>query len=111
MGEPALHMLTLYRLTGFAVPEGFAGRPDHLVLLLEFMAHLVEHRGTADQAQFLADHLDWLAALAAAVASREPAPFYPAVLAAALAWVEQERQMLVPAARAGPTPRRCQSRR
>ncbi len=94
MGEPARHLLELYRLTGWTPPVEFAGRPDHLALELAFMAHLVEHFGPLDQVQFLDDHLDWLPDLLETATAWEPSPFYAAILTATQVWVEQDRRML-----------------
>lgn len=97
MGETAYHLLELYRMTGHSVPETFAGRPDHLVLELAFMAYLVDHHSPGEQLQFLTDHLDWLPELrkmAASIGECYLDPFYAAVLAAVEAWVEQDRRTL-----------------
>ena len=93
MGEPARHLLELYRLTGWTPPVEFASRPDYLALELAFMAYLVEYLGPVDQAQFLDDHLDWLPDLLQAAAEWDPAPFYATVLAATRVWIEQESIM------------------
>lgn len=90
MGEPARHLLELYRLTGWTLPVEFASRPDHLALELAFMGYLVECFGPVDQAQFLDDHLDWLPDLMQAAAGWEPSPFYATVLATTQVWIEQE---------------------
>lgn len=93
MGEPARHLLELYRLTGWTLPVEFASRPDHLALELAFMAYLVEYFGPVDHAQFLDDHLDWLPDLLQAAADWEPLPFYATVLATTQVWIEQESTM------------------
>lgn len=59
-GDPALHIQYLFRQFKLEFPEEYRAMPDHLTLLLEFLAFLLEH-GTSDQIQsFISDHFDWL---------------------------------------------------
>lgn len=59
-GDPALHIRYLFREFKLEFPEEYKAMPDHLTLLLEFMAFLVEH-GTPEQIQsYISDHFDWL---------------------------------------------------
>ncbi|MFN2364508.1 MAG: molecular chaperone TorD family protein, partial [Halarsenatibacteraceae bacterium] len=60
MGDWAHHMLHLYELLDFEIPEKFSFCPDHLMLELEFMSILVEEADHRDQLQFVQQHLDWL---------------------------------------------------
>lgn len=60
MSNRAMHMLYLYREAGLEVPEQFKMAPDHLTLLLEFMAFLCMNTTPDQQNQFIDDHLDWL---------------------------------------------------
>ena len=95
MGEPAHHLLEIYRLTGYTTPIEFAGRPDHLVSELDFMVYLMLKVGPEDQLQFLDDHLDWLPDLAQRAAAWEDrSPFYAHVVQATLLWVESDRRTL-----------------
>ncbi|MBF0609151.1 MAG: molecular chaperone TorD family protein [Candidatus Magnetobacterium sp. LHC-1] len=59
MGEPALHMLELYRHFGLEHDSEFNGRPDHLVLELDFLAFLYENYTQETAMQFIGDHLNW----------------------------------------------------
>lgn len=60
MGDPALHILEIFRALGLAVPEEFRSTPDHLVLELEILSWLYR-TGTESQARtFIQDHLDWI---------------------------------------------------
>ena len=60
MGDWAHHMLHLYDLFNFELPEEFSHCPDHLVLELEFMSLLVEEVEHEKQQQFIEQHLDWI---------------------------------------------------
>lgn len=60
MGDWAHHMLHLYDLLDFEIPEKFSFCPDHLMLELEFMSILVEEADHREQLQFIQQHLDWL---------------------------------------------------
>ncbi|MFV9510041.1 TorD/DmsD family molecular chaperone [Tepidibacillus sp. LV47] len=59
-GDSALHLKYLYEQFQLEIPEEFSNMPDHLTLLLEFLAFLIKE-GTDDQVkQLLMDHFDWL---------------------------------------------------
>ncbi|KJU86316.1 hypothetical protein MBAV_001505 [Candidatus Magnetobacterium bavaricum] len=60
MGEPALHMLELYRHFGLECGSEFNGRPDHLVLELDFLAFLYENYTEEAALQFIGEHLNWM---------------------------------------------------
>ncbi len=60
MGDPAMHMLELYRRYGIEVPAEFSGQPDHLVLELEFLSMLYEKCSVKVIERFIMDHLDWV---------------------------------------------------
>lgn len=62
-GEPAQHMAEV--LAGFGMnfdPERISS-PDHLSVLLEFLAFLIENGSREDIEAFCADHLNWLSDL------------------------------------------------
>ncbi|MBI5746440.1 MAG: molecular chaperone TorD family protein, partial [Nitrospirae bacterium] len=75
MGDPAIDMLKRYRDAGMEIPAIYKDMPDHLALLLEYMAFLCEsgagEEGEGSQetsassvepseVRFLVEHLDWL---------------------------------------------------
>ncbi len=60
MGEAALHMLELYRHFGLEYDGEFNGRPDHLVLELDFLAFLYENYTEEAALQFIGEHLNWV---------------------------------------------------
>ncbi|MDO9514804.1 MAG: molecular chaperone TorD family protein [Syntrophales bacterium] len=76
MGDPAVHLLDVYREASLEVPEEFRSTPDHLILELEFLA-LLYRDGTSEQIQsFITDHLDWIPNLREELALARPKPFY-----------------------------------
>ncbi len=60
LGDPALHMLELYKYFGLELPEEFQTQPDHLALELEFLAFLYENYSDKELNLFITDHLDWI---------------------------------------------------
>ncbi len=61
MGDPAIDMLKRYRDAGMEIPAIYKDMPDHLALLLEYMALLCEAEvEEKQQAEFIENHLDWL---------------------------------------------------
>jgi TorA maturation chaperone TorD len=60
MGDPAMHMIELYRQCGIDLPAGFSGQPDHLTLELEFLSILYEKCPDEMILRFILDHLDWM---------------------------------------------------
>ncbi|OIJ17210.1 hypothetical protein BKP37_01375 [Anaerobacillus alkalilacustris] len=60
MGDSAIHMKHLFKQYNISVPHGYENTPDHLTLLLEFLAFLHEGDNTLTILQFISDHLDWL---------------------------------------------------
>ncbi len=76
MGDPAVHLLNVYREVSLEVPEVFRSTPDHLILEFEFLA-LLYRDGTPEQIdRFIADHLDWIPNLREELALARPKPFY-----------------------------------
>jgi TorA maturation chaperone TorD len=94
MGDPALHMLELYRRVGFEIPEEFKAQPDHLILELEFLSVLYENCPDTMVLQFMKDHLDWVPDLLAKGKELNIALFYYSVLRILDAFVKQERSRL-----------------
>ena len=67
MGDPALHaryLLDHYQLQG---PPDYRMMPDHLLLLLELLAYLLENRPPEESRTFLNQHFDWLDSFGKAV--------------------------------------------
>ena len=76
MGDPAVHMLTLYSGCGIDIPEEYHSRPDHLVLQLEFLSLLYENSTDGIVLGFITDHLDWMPELRARCGQLEVPDFY-----------------------------------
>jgi TorA maturation chaperone TorD len=60
MGDPALHARYLLEHYQLQIPPDYRMMPDHLLLLLELLAFLLEHRPTEESRTFLNQHFDWL---------------------------------------------------
>ncbi|MBF0338283.1 MAG: molecular chaperone TorD family protein [Nitrospirae bacterium] len=80
MGEPALHMLELYRHFGLEYGSEFNGRPDHLALELDFLAFLYENHTEEMVIQFIGDHLNWIDELLERGREIGLCPFYYSVI-------------------------------
>ncbi|MFX0559834.1 molecular chaperone [Tepidibacillus infernus] len=59
-GDAALHIRHLFEQFHLEIPDDYAKMPDHLTLLLEFLAFLIKETSEEHVNQFVADHLDWL---------------------------------------------------
>jgi TorA maturation chaperone TorD len=94
MGDPALHMIELYRSFGLEMPEGFSGLPDHIVLELEFLALLLENHSEEEAHTFIKDHLDWIGRMVRRGREHQPSLFYISVLEALEAFIESERKAM-----------------
>jgi len=92
MGDPALHLLALYAQCGLEVSEELRGRPDHLILELEFLAYLYRWATDAEIKRFIADHLDWTSALGEELKGFAAAPFYESAFAILDLFLKQERK-------------------
>lgn len=60
MGDPALDMARRYATAGMEIPPEYSHKPDHIALVLEYMAFAVERLSEADQLMFLNEHLNWI---------------------------------------------------
>ncbi|OEH84399.1 hypothetical protein BHU72_09270 [Desulfuribacillus stibiiarsenatis] len=59
-GDPALHIESIYNALKLTIPTGYEKKPDHLGLMLELAAILVDVTDEEYQLQFMKDHFDWL---------------------------------------------------
>jgi TorA maturation chaperone TorD len=67
MGDPALHAQYLLDHYQLQIPPDYRMMPDHLLLLLELLAFLLENRPTEEVHLFLSQHFDWLADFAQSI--------------------------------------------
>ena len=67
MGDPALHARYLLDHYQLQVPPDYRMMPDHLLLLLELFAYLLENRPPEESRTFLNQHFDWLDSFGKAV--------------------------------------------
>lgn len=103
MGPPAADMLRRYAARHLTVPRAFKDWPDHLALLLEYGARVCRAQELAEWHDFVRTHLDrWVEAFRDEVWAKSTSPFYRAVTAATVAFLEAERALA--AATAAGTP-------
>lgn len=69
-GDPAAHMMEVLDRFGLMPDPDNSRPPDHIAVLLEFLAFLLEARPLGEAASFCADHLDWLPLLRAKAAAK-----------------------------------------
>jgi TorA maturation chaperone TorD len=69
MGDPALHAQYLLDHYQLLIPPDYRMMPDHLLLLLELLAFLLENRPGEEGQLFLSQHFDWLTDFAQAIDS------------------------------------------
>lgn len=67
MGDAALHAQYLLDHYQLQIPPDYRMMPDHLLLLLELLAFLLENRPTEEVHLFLSQHFDWLADFAQSI--------------------------------------------
>lgn len=91
MGDWAHHMLHLYDLLDFKIPEEYSFCPDHLILELEFMSILVAEADHREQLQFIEQHLDWLNDLVEKAENNKVDEFYLELLIWIKDFVEADR--------------------
>jgi len=69
-GDPAEHVVATLNNLGIALCAEDPRAPDHLAVLLELLAYLIENRPAEEAAAFCRDHLDWLSELRHEATSR-----------------------------------------
>lgn len=104
MQEPMFQVREWYRRYGLAA-ENWRIRPDdHLVLQLQFLAHLARKapasreagRHLSEMARFMDEHLlRWIGRFASRVVARCGTPFYAGIAQLTAAYLEQLRNLLV----------------
>jgi TorA maturation chaperone TorD len=92
MGDPALHLLEIYRQCGLDMSEEFKGCPDHLVLEMEFLSHLYRWGADIEAKQFIEDHLNWIPLLKEKFEQLHPHPFYRSLLEMLHFYLNMERK-------------------
>jgi len=59
-GDSAIHLKYLYEQYEIEIPKEFENMPDHLTLLLEFLALLIQYNQPDLIQQYINDHFDWI---------------------------------------------------
>ena len=94
MGDSALHLSALYQQCGLRVADEFRGRPDHIVMELEFLSYLYRWASDREVERFMADHLDWVPLLKEEFKKVRPHPFYDSLLELLNLFLGKERKRL-----------------
>lgn len=94
MGDPALHLLEIYRQCGLEMKEEFRGCPDHLVLELEFLSYLYRWATDREVRSFIEGHLDWIPWLRESCEGLRPHPFYRSAIEVVDLFLITERKRL-----------------
>ena len=90
--DHAAHMRYLYQCLGIELAPDNILPPDHLSLLLGFLALLIEHAPAFDSCVFIDEHLAWLPDLLETIRKRAPEAEWLLVLTALLiGYLEQVR--------------------
>lgn len=105
--QPMFELREIYKAAGLAAANWRKRPDDHLVLQLQYIAHMLRRPVSADfSPQALAQVMDahllrWLPDFAARVAARAAHPFHAALGYLTLAWCESLRNLLGPPKPAG----------
>jgi TorA maturation chaperone TorD len=94
MGDSALHLSAVYQECGLSVADEFKGRPDHIVMELEFLSYLYRWATDSEVERFMADHLDWIPLLREELNKVRPHPFYDSLLELLGLFLDKERKRL-----------------
>ena len=94
MGDPAIHLLDVYRLCDIEIAEEFKSCPDHLAVELEFLSYLHQWTTDVEVKQFVEDHLDWIPLLREEFKQAQPHPFYVSALEVVDFFLQKERERL-----------------
>jgi TorA maturation chaperone TorD len=60
MGDSAMHIKYLLDKLGLEIPKEFEYTPDHITILLELLAYIVESCNSQDAYQYVSEHFDWV---------------------------------------------------
>ena len=96
MQEPMFQIRDAYRRHGLCARDWRKRSDDHLVLQMQFIAHLFEKRvDLGEVADFLDEHLlRWLPDFASIIASRSATPFYAGLSIYTAAYMDEVRDLL-----------------
>ena len=94
MGDPALHLLEVYRQCDLEVTEEFRSSPDHLALELEFLSYLYNWTTDREIKRFIEDHLDWVPLLKTELERLHPHSFYVTAIDVLDFFLNKEKQRL-----------------
>ena len=92
MGDSALHMNELYKTVHAEVPPEMKSMPDHIVFELEFLSMLYDAAMEEHARCFIAEHLDWISQLKAAIERSDPHPFYRSVVKLIDLFIREEQK-------------------
>ncbi|MCK8825470.1 TorD/DmsD family molecular chaperone [Fuchsiella alkaliacetigena] len=91
MGDSALHIKHLMSGLGLEIPREYQQMPDHLTILLELLAYIIEHRQADEIKQFLDDHFDWLMDFKSRLVEIEALPLFLRITECLMDCIEQTK--------------------
>ncbi|MBU0752643.1 MAG: molecular chaperone TorD family protein [Gammaproteobacteria bacterium] len=98
--QPMFELREIYRAAGLAAADWRKRPDDHLVLQLQYIAHMARRAASAEfsgegLARMLDDHLlRWLPDFASRIAARTAHPFYAALAHLTVVWCRSFRDLL-----------------
>lgn len=91
-GDSALHIRFLLEELQIDIPDEYQGTPDHLSILLELAAYFIEHAPDPFTAEFIDDHLNWLADFETELTGKSVHPFYERITGLLIKVIEAQRK-------------------
>ncbi|HYB21718.1 MAG TPA: molecular chaperone TorD family protein, partial [Thermodesulfobacteriota bacterium] len=91
-GDSALHLSAIFRQLSLEISEEYMGRPDHLVIELEFLSSLYQVAKDEQIQGFIEDHLDWIPDLKEEFIRLHAHPFYKNAIEILALFLENERK-------------------
>jgi TorA maturation chaperone TorD len=94
MGDSALAMIERYKNAGISIPKSYSHQPDHLALLLEYMASTIDKTSGVDQLRFINTHLDWMGNILAEIEENSNSAHYPAFIRFLKSYINEDSKRL-----------------
>lgn len=95
MGDPAIEMKKRYEMLDIEIPQIYKDTPDHIALILEYVALLCENLPEISRSEFVLNHLDWVEWLHDDIYKFSQSDFYRSVADTTVAFIKNERNILM----------------